>query len=709
MTHRGAINSQEVAKELLVSKLSRNSRPSRPMIGVLVIVLLGWPCRGAELFRDDFSGYPPGWLTRPLGQLNGAIQEYHYLPHRGVPLGPWANAICHLDAWAVGDEEGRPYLEQHTVNVQAELMNPLFITGDPEWQDYTLEVQVKPLSLDDMAGVVFRYQTNRHYYLFALTGGKTARLAVRLPLEKEFRVAQWRELGSVPFPYDTTHYYRLAVENAGSAIKASVDGIVVLTADDGELVLGKAGVTANIPSRFRDFRVTTSDEVKEGIGDRIARREAELTRLRAENPRPKLWKSFATPRFGAGRNARFGDLDGDGVPEMLIAQNIPRIGDNFIQISCLTAVTFDGKVLWQLGRPDPRNGLLTADTPFQIHDLDGDGRNEVVMVKDFQLQIREGATGRLKQSAPMPAALPDNRLKPYTLTNGDSLAFLDLSGQGRRGEFLVKDRYSNFWVYSNRLERLWQGQGQTGHYPYPFDIDGDGHEEVAIGYAVWDHTGHRLWSHDEDLRDHADGLAVGNFGADPKAEPRVYAWGSDEGFLVFDRRGKILKHERIGHAQSASVGKFRQDLPGLQLMCVNYWKNPGIVSLFDADGNLLTQGEPIHSGSPMLPVNWRGDGQEFVLLSGNAREGGLIDGQLRRVVMFPDDGHPDLTAYVGNVTGDARDEIILWDQERVWIYTQDRPFMGKRLYAPMRNPDCNESNFRTVVSQPRWIELDATK
>ena len=30
----------------------------------------------------------------------------------------------------------------------------------------------------------------------------------------------------------------------------------------------------------------------------------------------------------------------------------------------------------------------------------------------------------------------------------------------------------------------------------------------------------------------------------------------------------------------------------------------------------------------MLPVNWRGDGQEFVLLSGNAREGGMIDGQL---------------------------------------------------------------------------------
>jgi rhamnogalacturonan endolyase len=83
-------------------------------------------------------------------------------------------------------------------------------------------------------------------------------------------------------------------------------------------------------------------------------------------------------------------------------------------------------------------------------------------------------------------------------------------------------------------------------------------------------------------------------------------------------------------------------------------------------------------------------------------EGGLIDGNFRRVVMFPNDGHPDLAYYVADVTGDARDEIILWDQERVWIYTQDRPFTGKRIYAPVRNPHYNESNYRTTVSLPGW-------
>src|SRR5262249_36337366 len=151
---------------------------------------------------------------------------------------------------------------------------------------------------------------------------------------------------------------------------------------------------------------------------------------------------------------------------------IPRMGDSFVQISCLTAVTLEGRVLWQIGRPDPRNGLLTCDTPFQIHDLDGDGRNEVILVKDFKLQVLDGRTGQLKRSAWMPPAPPDNNKRPYTLVNGDALAFLNTSGDRGRRELLVKDRYSNFWVLDNKLNPLWKGRGQTGHYPFPADVDG---------------------------------------------------------------------------------------------------------------------------------------------------------------------------------------------------------------------------------------------
>lgn len=656
-----------------------------------------------ELFADDFSKLPAGWLSSPVGTLNGAIQEYHYLPHRGVPLGKWENAICHVDAWVIGDEEGTSFLEQHTLHPLPELSTPMFVTGDPEWQDYRSEVRVRPLNTMETIGLVFRYHTNRHYYMLALSGGDTAKLVVRLPIEKTFRIAEWRELAKIPFKYDTTRYYTLAVQNEGAKITAFIDGKQVMDASDSEIMKGKTGVAASVPARFQKFRVTTSTAAAAEIDQRIAARERDLAKLRAGNPKPKLWKKFSVKGFGAGRNIRLGDLDGDGQLDMLIAQNIPRVrGDAFDHISALTAINFDGKVLWQTGRADVRNALLTNDTSVQIHDIDADGKQDVVLVQDFRLKILDGRTGKQKAAADMPFMEVDRKDRPYDLMSGDSLAFANFSGGPTRKEIILKNRYDSFWVYDNKLRLLWKGQGQTGHYPYPFDSDGDGREELFIGYAKWSPDGKQLWSHDTELKDHADGVMAGNLTADPKARPRSYYSGSDEGFIVIDDTGKIIARQRVGHTQSPSVAKYRPDLPGLQYMTINFWKNPGIITLLDADGKILAQEEPIHTGTALLPVNWRGDGQEFAMLSGNIREGGMIDGQLRRVVMFPEDGHPELAFMIADVTGDARDEVILWDLDQVWIYTQDAPFAGEKVYAPTRNATHNESNYLTMVSMPGW-------
>jgi rhamnogalacturonan endolyase len=663
-------------------------------------------CPTAELFKDDFAHFPPGWLSKPVGTLNGAIQEYHYLPHRGVAPDPWEIPIVHIDSWIAGDEDGVPYVEQHAVNELANILSPLFVTGDPEWRDYTVEARVKPLSLDNFAGLAFRYVTNRHYYLFVLTGGKEARLAVRLPTEKTLRVAEWRELGRVPFRYDDHRYYTLRVENEGPKIRAYIDNKLVLSASDQDSVKGKAGLVANVPARFQGFRVSACRPTRDAIAVSMRARGDELAKLRSEYPAPKLWRKFETPRFGAGRNVRFGDLDGDGKLDMLIAQNIPRVqGDAFSHISALTAVNLEGKVLWQSGRPDPRNGLLTNDSPFQINDIDGDGRNDVVMIRDFKLQILDGRTGKVKRWVWMPAMPANAKVKPYQSYSGDSIAFANLLGGKGRRDLLLKDRYRHVWAYSRDLKPLWTIEEETGHFPFPIDVDGDGRDELFIGHGMYGHDGKRIWSHDGELLDHVDAVAVGNFTGDPKAPPRVYWSSSDESFVMLDLAGKILKQERVGHTQTAAVGKFRADLPGLQYITVNFWKNPGITTLFDADGKILAQAEPIHTGSPTLPVNWRGDGTELTLLSGSAKEGGLIDGQLRRVVMFPDDGHPELTAHVLDLTGDPRDEIVLWNQDAVWIYTQDGPPPKGKVYAPVRNPLYNDSNYRGVVSLPAWKDL----
>ena len=93
------------------------------------------------------------------------------------------------------------------------------MTGDPEWRDYRVEVSVRPLSLQKEAGLVFRYRTSRHYYRLALEGGKRLRLAVRLPIDEEFRVSAWRELAVAPFAYDTKTWYRLEAGVEGDRLR----------------------------------------------------------------------------------------------------------------------------------------------------------------------------------------------------------------------------------------------------------------------------------------------------------------------------------------------------------------------------------------------------------------------------------------------------------------------------------------------------------
>ena len=412
-----------------------------------------------ELFRDDFTRFAPGMLSAPIGLLNGAIQEYHYIEHRGVPTHPWRNPIVHLDTWAAGDDADGPYLEQHTVNLEPQRVTPLFVTGDPEWRDYRVEASVRPLSLQQEAGLVFRYRTSRHYYRLALEDGARLRLVVRLPIDQEFRVAAWRELASVPFEYDTKTWYRLDVNAVGDRLRGSVDGKLLVDVRDSELSAGIAGITANMPARFKSFRVTTSPASAADLRGRVERRAADLDRLRADNPKPVLWKKFDTPGFGTGRNVRFGDLDGDGRLDMLFAQNVAKVrGDAFDQISCLTAVTLEGRVLWQQGRPNPKNALLTNDTPFQIHDLDGDGRVEVVLARDFELQVLDGRTGRLLRKAWLPQFATDLKDRPYELNVGDSLLFVDLAGNGAPREILLKDRYRGFWLFDKDLKLALAGR-----------------------------------------------------------------------------------------------------------------------------------------------------------------------------------------------------------------------------------------------------------
>ncbi len=510
-------------------------------------------------------------------------------------------------------------------------------------------------------------------------------------------------LGEQARVLDPERCTRVRIDSNGASIGVSLDGEIVLEcedASDARFSEGRIGFLANNLTRFRDVRVLASPEEAKALEDRRAKQQRELTALGERHPKPRLWKKIATPAWGTDRNLRMGDLDGDGQPEIVLARRTDRLGgDNFSTITSLAAYDLDGRQLWTIGEPDASPRHTTSDLCFQLHDLDGDGKAEVIFCRDWELFIADGATGRILRRAQLPKRLDADPAKPMRIF-ADSIYFCDLTGSGREDSILIKDRYNFLYALDRELKPLWSFAGKLGHYPFARDVDGDGKDEIIIGYHFLDHDGTCLWS--APYHDHADNVLIVNLDG---GQPRVLMAASDAGFRMLDLEGRELLHYPLGHAQSLCVARLLPESEELQIVVNTFWGPVGITAVFDECGKLLREFEPMPYACLLQPVNWApltagGIPSDLILLSTHPEEGGLIDGRGDRAVMFPDDGHPVLCSDARDVDGDGIDEVLTWDESELWIYKADVPGRTPDNY-PRRNPWHNDSNYRAQFSLPR--------
>ncbi|MCE5271477.1 hypothetical protein LLH00_09370 [bacterium] len=660
-----------------------------------------WLPVGADstvVFEDDFSACPAGDLSAEYT----AVQEYHWVP-KTPSWGPW-NEASHWMAWdgpswSVRAGKSGQVLHQNN-EALLEDSNPLVLTGDPLWTDYALEVELAPQATSEPVGIVYRAATSAQFYMLSLEEGSKWVWTRRIH-------DAWTKLKIRELKYKPGQSHTLRVEVQGVNQVFYVDGRQMdILRRDHYLQAGRVGLIANSPCDFRRVRVIMSRAAREDW----LRRKAEKERLEQEAsqqyPQPALWKQIDLHGLAVnGRQVRWGDLDGDGRLEFVLAQRAPgSSGPLARSLSGLTAFNLDGEILWQWGVNDTVPEILATDLPYQVVDLDHDGRCEVALSHDFKVEFLDGRTGVSLAVTPTPEHGPKHpdsfyAEDQYERIPAGVLYFCDLTGRGSVGDYLIKDDYNNIWAYSRDFKQLWTANLNAGHYPYARDIDGDGRDEVIQGYCMFDHDGRRMF--DLQMQDHSDAVFVGRAG-DPACFPgwHTYFCSGEEGLMVGDTCGNIHAKQILGHVQRMAVADFRPELPGCEMAQCTYWGNLGVVSLHAQDGRKLWEAQPGFLGSMCLAVDWVGDGSALLLISADDSLGGMWDGFGRRVVRFSDPGHPELTMDVVNLTGDSRDELVMWDTGRMWVYTQDRPAPGGKPAPRYKMPLYSRSNYQMSVAIP---------
>ena len=209
---------------------------------------------------------------------------------------------------------------------------------------------------------------------------------------------------------------------------------------------------------------------------------------------------------------------------------------------------------------------------------------------------------------------------------------------------------------------------------------------MFVGYDLIDHDGKMIFSLPMNS-DHTDEIIYARLHKDhPK---RLVLASGNEGMNIVNMDGSIYKHNEIGHAQRVSVAKYNPNIEGLQICATAFWGSDGIIALYDYEGNLIKEMEQRSNGNIITPVNY--DGNHILILSNSSEDGGLLDYDLDKVVLFPNDGHPTLCSEVFDIDNDGIDEIICWDLNQMWIHKTSK-FTKPTKYE--KYPDDAFSNYR---------------
>ncbi len=395
----------------------------------------------------------------------------------------------------------------------------------------------------------------------------------------------------------------------------------------------------------------------------------------AENvPVIEPWKIVPLdPEYG-GQWVVAGDLDGDGEVEIVSAENVNKNDVHYT--STAVAQKLDGSVLWRWGNPTVGRKNWHHDVACQIHDWDGDGKNEVVLCTKGYLVELDGATGRELRRI----AIPDEAT--------DCIVFCNLSGGNHPTDVLVKNRYHQIWAYNRTGKLLWTitdpGGYRTAHQPRPIDLDNDGRDEIMAGYAMLNSDGSVRWVFKskkiEQERGHLDCCRVLRWGKKPEDYRLALTCCGANNVALIDGNGKVLWEVSGHHFESIDAGQIIPNHKAAQLLVDIDHQPLGKSPLWvlDEQGNLLGQIVTDYSRHHHL-LDWTGDGMNEIMVAHN---GCIYNHKGKCIGVFTTprltrNGSEDKRGYersilTGDMTADGIPDVVLATPEAVYIFKNNK-------------------------------------
>jgi hypothetical protein len=607
----------------------------------------------------NLAGCPPGPVLEPMQPSDPA--HARFFASWDAPLATWGGFGLRSGLTAV-QEGDRMVLEIGT-------QERSLVTLPPLSRDYSMEASVRLLDAaagphndrDDCTeayiGVVFRMQDSRHFYLWAAEGGR--RLVLYRRADDE-----WTVLAETPAEA-LERYLTLQVALDGDGIRVACPELSVMHhVTDATFPSGRAGIRGLGRSRTTSVEVweAPSQQRRNARLARLARAEEE--RLGADIPDPVLVRTIDLSTLGT--------LLRQGLTYAPIGEPffcdfaVPGRQDMLVAGQTLRAMTVEGEILWELNLPvdrldnwpDQRLAVYSTahtDQGRWIYGMTGerarnssarsDGLHGEWVIND-EMVIIAGATGEVLARAKLPPLDPELRYADYSRTSAN------LTGSGRDivlREWRRDAGGSGFklWAYDEHLNPLWEQRVRVayGHHDglMVYDVDGDGRDEILAGGTMFDAEGNVLWEHDrmdEMARiyggGHYDSVLMGHLADDPEVDPVAFILAGSAGVYVVDAlTGRTRMRHRVGHAQFRTVGKYREDIPGQQVLVANRWGNMGILMLFSGHGDRLWTIQPDYIGEGSFPVRWGERKTDLLWANTSGPVQAFYDGHGRKVKDLP--------------------------------------------------------------------------